>query len=537
MALRNATPIKCSPIGVTDVLDGTQAAQGSMLALTNLIHDPSSQGVMYCRPAAIKSTSFAGFTTPGFISEFIVIGTRAYGMIATGRNPGQDEPFVYDIAGGNFITVSGVTSANTPTSPATTGTWTPPTMALVGTRLIVTHPGYTGVGGNMFGWFDLTNPAAPVWNAGNTATNALPVPPVAVYNFGNRAYYAVNNALYASDVLVPTTITNASQVLTIGDNVKVTALGGIGVYSATQGGIVQALIAFKSVESMWQITGDFATSNLVVNAMNVATGTLAPDTICNSPKGLFFVSPEGLRVVDQQGNVSDPIGAYGKGVAVPFINSTVPSRMAAAFNGNLLRITTQNSAVVGQPQQEWWYNVTLDSWTGPHTFAASNIAPYLGTFLMSPVGVTASLWQSDPVQNSTSAFIENGVALTWNWQTSYLPDNEIMSVNAVVETTIRIGFDASIGSYSVYAIDQDGQTLDTVTQMATGTSTFWGAFNWGAAVWRGTATALQPQQIKWHVPIVFNTLSIRITGNSAASLKLGNLFLRYQIQRYLLSNT
>lgn len=537
MALRNATPIKHSPIGVTDVLDGTQAAQGSMAALTNLIHDPTSRGVFYCRPAMIKLTPFTGFSSPGFVSAFEVIGTKAYGLIATSRNAGHDEPFVYDLAGGNFVTVGGVTSANTPTSPSPTGTWTPPTFALVGTKLIVTHPGFSGVGGNMFGWFDLTNPASPTWNAGNTTTNALPAPPVAAFNFYNRCYFAVNNAVYASDVLAATVITNASQILTIGDNVNVTALGGLGVYSAIQGGIVQALIVFKSVESMWQITGDFATTNLVVNAMNVATGTLAPNTIQASPKGLFFISPEGLRVVDQQGNVSDPIGSYGTGVAVPFINSAVPSRMCAAFNGNILRVTTQNGAVAGQPQQEWWYNVTLDSWTGPHTSAASLIEAYLGTFVVCPVAFTASIWQSDPVQNGTSSFLENGVQLTWNWQTSFLPDNEVMSVNAMVEATIRIGFDASIGTYNIYAIDQDGQVLDTVSQIATGTSTFWGAFNWGAAVWRGTATALQPQQIAWHVPIVFNTLAIRITGNSAASLKLGNLFMRYQVQRYLLSNT
>ena len=537
MALAKGEPIKCSPIGVTDVLDGTQAAAGSMMALTNLIQDPSTRGVFYCRPAAIISTNFSGFSSPGFISAFEVIGSFAYGMIGSARNPGHDEPFVYNIAGGVFIAISGVTSANTPTSPASSGAWTPPTIALIGTKVIVTHPGFTGVGGNFFGWFDITNPAAPIWNAGNTSTNPLSLPPTCVAQFGNRAYYGVGNSVVYSDVLLPLSVTNANQVLTIGDNVAVTAMGPLGVYSSVQGGIVQALIVFKSVESMWQITGDAALSNLALNGLNVATGTLAPNTVCPTPKGLMFVSPEGLRVVDNMANVSDPIGAYGTGIAVPFINSVVPSRMTAAFNGNILRITTQNGVVVGQPQQEYWYNLTLDSWSGPHTFPASLIDAYLGTFIMAPVGVTGSLWQSDQVQNGTSTFTENGTPLTWNWQTSYLPDNEVMSVNAVVETTIRMGFDASIGTYSLYAIDQNGQTLDSVTNVAAGSSTIWGAFIWGSALWRGTATALQPIQIDWHIPIVFNTLSIRATGASASSLKIGNLFMRYQIQAYLLSNT
>jgi len=57
-------------------------------------------------------------------------------MIPSSRNAGHDEPFAYDIPTNTFITISGVTGANTPVSPATAGAWSPPTMELVGTKII-----------------------------------------------------------------------------------------------------------------------------------------------------------------------------------------------------------------------------------------------------------------------------------------------------------------------------------------------------------------------------------------------------------------
>ena len=111
-------------------------------------------------------TNFTGFTTPGVVSVMLTVGSRIYGMIGSGRNTGRDEPFCFDTSTNTFVSISGVTAGNSPLTPSTSGNWVPPTMALVGVKLIVTHPGYTG-GSNFFGWFDLTTPSTPVWNAGN----------------------------------------------------------------------------------------------------------------------------------------------------------------------------------------------------------------------------------------------------------------------------------------------------------------------------------------------------------------------------------
>jgi hypothetical protein len=147
MAIRKGTPARFVAQGISDSLDGTDAFPGSCALLSNLIPDVTTKGIWVPRPAATRLTNFPGFTTPGFISAGYILGTRFYGLIASGRNAGHDEPFIYDIVAGNFATLTGVTALNTPTSPATTGAWEPPTMALVGTKLVVTHSGFSYASG------------------------------------------------------------------------------------------------------------------------------------------------------------------------------------------------------------------------------------------------------------------------------------------------------------------------------------------------------------------------------------------------------
>jgi hypothetical protein len=154
VALRNATRLRWQPKGLTDALDGNNSFPGSMQQLMNLIPDPTTNDSWVPRPAAVSKTTFGSFTTPGFISGLLVVGNIAYGMIASGRNAGKDEPFAYNIATNTFLTVGGILNANTPTSPAATGDWTPPILAQVASRIMVTHPGFTGA--NKIGWFDVS---------------------------------------------------------------------------------------------------------------------------------------------------------------------------------------------------------------------------------------------------------------------------------------------------------------------------------------------------------------------------------------------
>lgn len=540
--LRNGVPFFFSPTGLSDAVDGTNVFEGAMASLANLIPDPTTKNLWTCRPASLSKTTFAGFNTPGFISCLMVVGNIAYGMIATARNAGQDEPFSYNIVAGTFNAVATVTAANTPTSPATSGAWTPPSMALVGTSIIMTHPGFNFGGGFAFGTLNISNPAAPAWSAGNTAVNALPALPSWVTNFNGRAWFLVNPATgqpgaYFTDILAPSTITNANQILTFDDNIPLTVAAGLALFNQL-GGIIQSLIIFKGTSNIYQVTGDYAstTNPLAKNSLNIATGTESPLSVTPTPRGLTFLAPDGLRLIDFQARVSDPLGVDGAGVNAPFIASITPSRVQAASNQNVLRISVQNGLAVGSPNQEFWFDISRHKWTGPHSFPASMIAPYNNTFIMAPIGVTGSLWQSDVTQSNTSTFVENGTQMTFTYSTSFLPDAKQMTEFSVVDSTLNMQLPAGQQPVSVQALDQNRSVLNSVLVTAGGSGTQWGQFNWGQALWGGAVNALAHRQLEWTAPVIFSRLQISAMGNSYSGFKIGDLFLNYQklgyIQRY-----
>jgi hypothetical protein len=536
MAIRRSTPMWFSPRGVSDTLDGTNVFPGAMAALSNLIPDLATPNLWAPRPASISLTSFSGFTTPGFISVFEIVGQYVFGMIATGRNAGHDEPFCYDLINQDFVIVSGVTDLNTPISPSATGAWEPPTMALVGTYLLVTHPGFTLGGGVLFGWFDISNPAAPAWSGGNTGTNALPSRPSSVANFAGRAYYLVNPSTgqpgaYFSDVLAPLTMTNSDQVLTFGDNLRLNALAGLPLANEL-GGIIQSLMVFKS-NNVFQITGDAALSNLSSNSLNVATGTTGQRGIATTPKGLAFLAPDGIRVIDFDANVSDPIGMYGAGVNRPFVFAAQSTRVSLACNANILRCTTQNTLKTGSPWEEYWYDMTMQNWSGPHTFPPLMAAPYNSTFIIAAQGVNAQLFQSDSFLSPTSTFVENGQQMAITWKTSILPDTKEMNEIALNEHTINMVLDAEGSTYNIQALTAQSTLLASVTLEPPSGSPLWDQFDWGAANWASAQTGLSPIQIPWPNLLVFRKAQIQLTGNSFSTFRIGDMFLRYQKLGYL----
>lgn len=614
MPLRNGVPITFKAAGCSDALDATDSFPGAMAMLSNLVPAPHTDGIFVPRPASSQITDFTGFTTPAALSVLYVVGSRVYGMIASASHAGKDEPFCYDLAVPGFVTIGNVTSGNSPTSPSTSGSWTPPTMAMIGkSRIMVTHPGFSG--SNFVGWIDLSGfssasitgdthtsttidalstnvllagwevgykitgtnipantyitaiatgglsitisnaatgstaaqtytvtggtAAAPVWGAGQVSGQPLPTVPLAVSQFNGRAYYACTNSLALSDSLNPMLITNATQFLTLGDSQNITALAGLPLATFVSGGVLQSLIAFKSDTIMFQITGDPATSDLAVNALNVATGTQAPNTIVPTPLGLFFVSPEGLRLIDQQAHVSDPIGIYGQGVAIPFQNAVEPTRMCAAYHQNVLRISVQNGAVAGTPYQEWWFDLTRKLWTGPHSFPASLIQPCHQAgqqgFILAAQGINAKLWLSNTLPNSSSSYTENGVVMNWSMQSSLMPDNQRMSENAMIEAAIGMAV-ISGTRIAVSALNESQTQIDLVNITGTGgaAGSVWGGFNWGAGTFGAAGLIFKQYQIGWSKPIVFKQVFMQVTGQSAVGIAIGNLYLMYQPLGYLL---
>ena len=387
--------------------------------------------------------------------------------------------------------------------------------------------------------------AAPEWGAGNTNGNPLVAVPNWVSQFNGRAWYAVNNAEVFSDSLLPLNVTNATQVLTLGDNTDVTCSAGLPLNNITTGGIVQSLIAFKGDEIMYQITGDQATSNLAINALNVSVGTLAPNTICSTPLGLAFVAPDGLRICDFTARISDPIGANGAGVSVPFINAVTPSRMCAAFNQNVLRISCQNSQAPSQPVQEFWlhFNADLKIWTGPHTFPNSLIQPYQSPsgvvaghgFISVGYGIDAKLWESGVNPISTDIYIENGVQLNWAYQTVLQPDNDLMSENRMGQSAVAMALPGG-QSTTFSCVNEIGTVLNQIGISGVGAApTTWGSFVWGGAPWGQATGYFRQYNIEWTAPCVFKQMSILAVGASQAGFAIGNLYLKYQPLGYLLN--
>lgn len=551
---RHAEPLDWYPKGVSDTLDATESFTGTMASLSNLIPDPTTPRLWQCRPASVIKANFlgggpfssgfsSGFATgfssgvgTGFISCFKVVGNQVFGMIATNRNPGFDEPFCYNLLTGGFVVVTGVAAGTVPASPPTTGAWTPPTLDVIGSKIVVTHIGFAATA-NFFGWFDISNPAAPVWHAGNlTGAITFATVPTFVAQFFGRAYFIVNTlaqpATVFTDILNPLNVTNATQVLTFGDSEALTALGQLKLWNQA-GGIIQGLIVFKGVANCFQVTGDVALSNLAVNALNISTGTLAPLSLTPTAEGLAFLSPEGLRIIDFQANVSDPIGLDGDGVTVPFIYSAVPSRMQATCAGNIIRCTVQNGLAPNLPFQDWWYDLKRKIWHGPHTFPASIMDTYNNSFIMAPIGVNNGLFQSDPVQTASSVFIENGVQMTWGYQTSYLPNTRTMREYRMTETLLDAALSPTAAPINVSALDQNNKVLDSIQISISGNPTLWGQFKWGQALWGVAGATLAPRKCNWHLPLVFSRLALLVGGTSNAQVKMGCLHMRYSQLRYL----
>jgi hypothetical protein len=230
MPFANASPITFRARGVSDGVDGSGTFQGAMKSLQNLVPDPRQAGIVVPRSAAVQLSNFAGFNTPAAVSAMLVVGDLVYGMVATARNAGKDEPFIYDLSAGAFVTIGNVTNANTPTSPLTTGDWTPPTMAMTtGGRVMITHPGYDAV--NTFvGWIDVSSFSdATVTGTTHTSTliDTLSANPI---NQGWQVGYRVTGAGIPANTFIKS-MTAASITLT-----QATTAGAAGVALTVTGG-------------------------------------------------------------------------------------------------------------------------------------------------------------------------------------------------------------------------------------------------------------------------------------------------------------
>lgn len=529
MGIRKGYVVMFTPQGLCDAADSSFSFEGACTSLQDLMFDPSNPGFVIPRPGiGTALTSFGGFSAPGFISVQVVINGLVYGMIASSKNAGKDEPFCYNIAGAAFIAMGGtVTVATCPTSPATTGAWTPPTMAQVGTKIIITHPGYGGGAGDFFGMIDISNPAAPTYNHFNTVTNLLPSVPLSVATFNNRAYYATGNVLWFSDVLVPGTITNATQSLTVGDSSPIIGMSGQPLETSSSG-TIPGLIVFKQ-NSIWQVTGDSTTNNLTLSFITLTVGTLAGRSIASSPFGVFFAGADGPYLVTQRPIVVPVTNAFGDG-GIPDVTSVfrdpnlVPSRIAGAYGQNLYRLTMTPTGGAFTYQREYCFDTRRNRWTGPNKLYYDTISPTSTSFIISsysPPTSPANRLFASPTNYSATAITDDGVPVSPLMISSALPKQARMTVKQVVETTVELVSPGSgTQAYSVLALDETGIAISSTSIVAG---------NYG-----GVNGASTPYKVPWTKPLVFKKIEIEVAPvlSSGYAPGIGTVFLRYQDAGY-----
>lgn len=534
MAIPQSHPMRFTPKGLTDAFDSTDEFRGACQGLTNLIFDQSNPELVVAR-TGVEQLAALG-SGAGFVSVHTSIDTRVYGLMASTLNPGRDQPFCFDIATGLFIPVLGITAANTPLSPATSGEWEPPTMASVGVFIFVTHPGYAG-SANHFGWFDLTNPAVPVWAAGTTTTNALTARPNAVANLYNRAYFAVGNQTQYTD---PLTRNRASpnQALVIGDSGMLTALSGLPIQT-TSSGVISALVVWKLTQ-LWQVTGDPTTLNQGLNFLSLSVGTNSPRTIAQSPAGLYFLSTAGPYFIDPLGTLralTNRIDSSDPDVQAPFINRQTPSRWAGVYNSSVYRLCGPTEVKGEVVTNDYWFDEKKRRWNGPHSFVWDCGSAMATRFVLSSALHPGILISHQATPLLSSVYTDLGANYNVEVDSSTLPKVGDMLQKQVVESQIELGGTLGGATYTIVAQDEGGDELDRVViTIPPSAGLIWGGGGlWGGGgVWAGgTTRPPRTYPIPWTKPLVFEKLQILVTAQAGANLQIGTFYARYQETGYM----
>lgn len=530
MPLAKQFPVKFTPRGLVDSLDATEKFHGACIKLSDLIFDQLNPELMVARPGVKVQADFAagGFTTPGVISVQVTVGDVTYGMISSGRNPGKDEPFAYNNATSTFLTVSGITNNNSPATPSTTGPWTPPTMAVIGILLVVTHPGFPG-GAIKYGWFDLTSPSAPVWSASDLSGNPLPSVPTAVANFFNRAYFACGQFLPFSDVLDATTRTSSQQSLTMGDTSIITALCGLPVQT-TSSGVTQALLVFKAFQ-VWQITGDGST--LSQNYLSLTVGTQSPRTIWPCVFGVYFSSGGGPYYIDAFGAIHPLVAQPGKDsepdIQAPFQNAVVPSRAAGCYTDSIYRVCLETIIRGVDSVNDYWFDEHRRRWSGPHTFSFDCASSYSNYMILCSNANPGFLYRSDVMPSNANAYTDNGVTYMPTLQSSTFPKEGHMTQKQVVESTIELAAASASQSYNITAQDEQQNTLGLATISIVVSGKLWGSNVWGdGSRWGAAVSRPRVYNVNWPAALNFQKMSLIVSSPASAAMSIGTFFARYQ---------
>lgn len=527
--------------GLSDAVDGTNVFAGAMSSLQNLVPDPGTKSLFVPRPAAVALPAFTGFTSPAAITCLYTVGNLAYGMISTGRNPGLDEPFAYNMSTAVMQVISGVLATNVPTSPMATGDWVPPTMALVAGRVVVTHPGFPGGAGNYIGWLDISGFVSNTLTGSTHATTTLDTLSADVLTAGWQAGMTLsssNGDIPAATTIVSIAANGLSLVMSkaaTGSNAGGTITATGGTATAPQWGAGNT--AVNPLASVPLCVAQFnGRAYYGVGAGVSISDAGFPTQITNASQGLLFRN--GLNVTAL--------------VGLPLLSTTQGGvvQSLVAFQG-----ASSMQQIVGDPQGGSGGSSTLSvnqitSSTG--TLAPNTITPLPGgnVAFMAPDGIrvvnqTATV--SDPLgsrgmgvsvpfryaifpSRACAAFNQNVLRVTvQNGKKANQPFEEYwldLSVDEKIWTGPHTFPAALIAAWQGSDNNTFVMAPSPSLQLAGSSPSKWGGFNWGAANWGGAPIASQlwqsdpqPSTISVYTengaPMTWNASSVLLPDNEA----------------------
>src|SRR5208282_2217039 len=154
--------LRLTPNGCIDAVNGRVENDEcpDYSVLSNWVPSSDTPKQWVPRPAAV---SLSGALTT--ITCQTVVGNNVVGMYNDPAGSGTDLPFVFNLLTSTFLTVNNVIiGTNTPTSPSS-GDWQPPHAEAIGAYVLISHPGFNGIGNNFYGAVNLaayTSPAKQI---------------------------------------------------------------------------------------------------------------------------------------------------------------------------------------------------------------------------------------------------------------------------------------------------------------------------------------------------------------------------------------
>ncbi|MES2729918.1 MAG: hypothetical protein V4621_07490, partial [Pseudomonadota bacterium] len=396
-------------------------------------------------------------------------------------------------------------------------------------------PGFAGA--NFFGWFDVTNPAAPAWSAGNTTTNALPAKPHWVAQFFGRAYFGVNNLVYFTDSLtLAISAPSFAASLTIDDRSATTGVAGLPM-GQVAGSVLQSLCVFKAA-SIWQISGDIAltTNPLSLNRIANNVGCVSPRTIQSTPMGILFIANDGPRMINLGATVTYLQTREGvtPDIVTPFSTATNPTRMIGAYSSGVYRVCFDGPNTIWDStytSQDYWYDFIFRRWNGPHSFDYHCAVGVGNKFVLASNINPGKLFFSDVVPFASSVYQDAGTDVTCELVSGAI-EGAPMTMSAVVESTIELG-GAGIGVvYYISMYDDRNNNLSPATIKLYEVNPLWGAVKWGQFKWRSAIPNSQVFTIPWVNPVVFKKMILSVRVLDAKNISIKNSFFRIQTLGY-----